>query len=79
MKDTVGLLPDGFDADTMLRDESEHRVRRDHAAAIYRAVQDATNGVVRELGVLYRLRDRGKVVEIPDAIKVSDFIVRLTP
>jgi hypothetical protein len=74
-----GFLPDGFTEDALLRDESELRVRRDHAAAIYAATREATNGVVRELGVLYRLRDRGKIVSIPESVTIKDVVVRLTP
>lgn len=78
MSGTAQLLPDGFNESDLLRDESEFRVRRDHAAAIYAAIREATDRVVRELGVLYRLRDRGKVVPIPESITIKDVVVRLT-
>jgi hypothetical protein len=75
----ANLLPDSFTESDLLRNESECRVRRDYAAAIYTAIREATNGVVQQLGVVYRLKDRGKVVPVPESIVLHDVVVRLTP
>ena len=72
-----GLIYDGFTEDKLLIEESEYYVKQTHGNHIQASVQGAVAGVVQQLGCLYRLKDRGKHVPIPQEIVIKEIVVKI--
>lgn len=71
------LIRDGFGEDHLLIEESEYYTRQTHGAAILASFHAVVPGIVREIATLYRLRDRGKVLPLPESITLKDVVVKL--
>lgn len=79
MAGAQGIIKDGFDEDHLLREESEYYARQIHGASVFASVNSVSLDVIRQLGTIYRLRDRGKIIPMPEVIMVHDLAVKVGP
>jgi hypothetical protein len=76
--ESVEFIPDGFTENEILIKESEYYASQIHGGQIYNSISPVIRDLIKQLGNIYRLRDRDKIVPIPSEIIIKEVKIILS-